>query len=66
MHYLLLLILVVALGYVLWHLTRSPGDPASRAPRPASRPSAPRGPIGPDDDPDFLLDLRRKNQDRDS
>ena len=29
-------------------------------------PPTPRGPIGPDDDPDFLLDLRRKNQDRDS
>ncbi len=59
MLYLILLILVVVLGVVLWRMTRTPGDSAPRRP-------IPRGPIGPDDDPDFLLDLRRKNQDRDS
>lgn len=59
MLYLILLILIVALGVVLWRMTRTPGE--ATPPR-----SVPRGPIGPDDDPDFLLDLRRKNQDRDS
>lgn len=63
MHYVLLTIFVVALGMVLWRLTRTPGEPTAQQ---APRPSAPRGPIGPDDDPDFLLDLRRRNQDRDS
>ena len=59
MHYVLLLALVVTLGVVLWRITRSPDGPTPHRP-------VPRGPIGPDDDPDFLLDLRRKNQDRDS
>ncbi|HNP57045.1 MAG TPA: hypothetical protein PK331_14105 [Gordonia sp. (in: high G+C Gram-positive bacteria)] len=59
MLYLILLILVVVLGVVLWRMTQAPGDSTPRRP-------TPRGPIGPDDDPDFLLDLRRKNQDRDS
>ena len=63
MHYVLLTIFVVALGMVLWRLTRTPGEPTAQQ---ATRPSPPRGPIGPDDDPDFLLDLRRRNQDRDS
>lgn len=59
MLYLILLILVVVLGVVLWRMTGTPDDSAPNR-------RAPRGPIGPDDDPDFLLDLRRKNQDRDS
>ncbi len=59
MPYILLFIFVLALGLLLWRMTRTPGTPGPR--RPVNR-----GPIGPDDDPDFLLDLRRKNQDRDS
>lgn len=56
MHYVFLFTLLVALGFVLWRLTRtSPDEPSP------GRPVA-RGPIGPDDDPDFLLDLRRKNK----
>ncbi|MFT4201941.1 hypothetical protein [Gordonia sp. (in: high G+C Gram-positive bacteria)] len=60
MPYFLMVAFIIALGLVLWRLTITPGD------APAPRPRAPRGPIGPDDDPDFLLDLRRKNQGRDS
>jgi hypothetical protein len=58
-HYVLLLALVVALGLVLWRMTRTPGDAAPHH-------HSPQRPIGPDDDPDFLLDLRRKNRDRDT
>ncbi|GAB11738.1 hypothetical protein GOARA_088_00010 [Gordonia araii NBRC 100433] len=61
MHYVILLALTVAVVYILWRVTRTPGDTPT-----TPRPTAPRGPIGPDDDPDFLLDLRRKNQNRDS
>lgn len=58
MHYVLLFTLIAALGVLLWRMTRTPSEPTFRRP-------TPRGPIGPDDDPDFLLDLRRKNQERD-
>ncbi|WP_169317525.1 hypothetical protein [Gordonia hirsuta] len=50
MAYLYLLIILVAVGFVVWKISQAPKNP----PAPTSRRDAPRGP---DDDPEFLRRL---------
>ena len=50
MLYVYLLIVVAAVGYVLWKMSQAPKGPAGTT----SRREAPRGP---DDDPEFLRKL---------
>ncbi|MFW0786018.1 hypothetical protein AAFP35_16010 [Gordonia sp. CPCC 206044] len=60
MTFLFVLIGLTAVGYLLW---RAFGPqftpPEDQVERPTRRPS---GPVGPDDDPDFLLDLDRRTR----
>ncbi|GAA3951301.1 hypothetical protein [Gordonia caeni] len=50
MLYVYLLIVVIAVGFVLWKMSQTPKGPTPTAPRR----DVPRGP---DDDPDFLRKL---------
>lgn len=64
--WLVLMVIVPIIGPLLWVVAsrsdqnsaggtpRPGGRPAPRGGAPTGRPSAPRGPVGPDDDPDFL------------
>ncbi len=57
----LLVVLVPVLGPLVWFVagrTDARGGRPPQRPGPAARPPAPRGPRGPDDDPDFLRKLR--------
>lgn len=58
---LLLVIVFAALVYTaLWLAGRRSAARSTRAARP--RPSAPRRPVGPDDDEDFLRELERRRR----
>jgi hypothetical protein len=62
-----LLFLAAVLYALFWLLdqraTKSGGSPRRRGGEPGGR-SAPRGPVGPDDDDDFLRELDWKARDR--
>lgn len=67
--WVLIIVLLPVAGAVLWFLTgrarpeggqRGPGRPNGGA---GGGPRRPRGPIAPDDDPDFLRDLDRQLRD---
>lgn len=60
MAFLLAVIGIVAIGFLLWRAFgpqtgSDDGSPGSGTRR--------RGPVGPDDDPDFLIDLDRRARD---
>jgi hypothetical protein len=67
--WVLIIVLLPIAGGVLWFLVgrarpeggqRGPGRPGGGA---GGGPRRPRGPVAPDDDPDFLRDLDRKLRD---
>jgi hypothetical protein len=57
MAFLFTLIGIMAVGFLLWRAFGPQMSDESRQVR-----SAPRGPVGPDDDPDFLKDLDRRSR----
>ena len=68
------LLVVVVLGVAVYLVVRflqrrgpssvRRGATTRPAPRPKSKPTQPRRPVAPDDDPDFLRDLDRKKRHR--
>lgn len=58
MAFLLTLVGIMAVGFLLWRVFGSSliDDDGARVP------AAKRGPVGPDDDPEFLLDLDRRSR----
>ncbi|WP_198412302.1 hypothetical protein [Nocardioides mangrovicus] len=59
---LLYLLIIAAVIYaVFWSINRRNADPGSQSSAPDPRP---RGPLGPDDDEDFLRELDRKRKHR--
>jgi hypothetical protein len=63
--FLLVVIVFAAIVYgIFWLIERARAGAAPRRPPGAGRP-APRRPMAPDDDEDFLRDLRRRQRPRD-
>ncbi|MDF3284006.1 hypothetical protein [Gordonia sp. N1V] len=58
MAFLLTLVGIMAVGFLLWRVFGSSliDDDGTR------EPAAKRGPVGPDDDPEFLMDLDRRSR----
>ncbi len=60
MTFLFAVIGIAAIGFLLWRAFGPQlADSENRDERPTRKPS---GPVGPDDDPDFLLDLDRRTR----
>ncbi|TYQ09372.1 UNVERIFIED_ORG: hypothetical protein L601_000400001200 [Gordonia westfalica J30] len=57
MTYLFAVLGLLAIGFLMWRAFGPQSDGGGDAPSPGGRRRRSRGPVGPDDDPDFLRDL---------
>ncbi|MFT4042802.1 MAG: hypothetical protein QM673_06515 [Gordonia sp. (in: high G+C Gram-positive bacteria)] len=62
MTFLLAVVGLIAIGFLLWHAFGAPLT--GRHEHDADRRASVRGPLGPDDDPEFLSNLNRRPRGR--
>ncbi|ANY22375.1 hypothetical protein [Gordonia terrae] len=62
MIYLFAVLGLLAIGFLMWRAFGPHSDESGDTPSSGLRRPRPRGPLGPDDDPDFLRDLDNRTR----
>ena len=62
MIYLFAVMGLLAIGFLMWRAFGPHSDESGDTPSSGPRRARPRGPLGPDDDPDFLRDLDNRTR----
>ena len=63
MTYLFAVLGLLAIGFLMWRAFGPQSDGGGSASPSGGQRRRPRGPVGPDDDPDFLRDLDNRTRD---